>query len=286
MSAVDGVQRVLRWAMSPSQGPPPRGDLRSPQQLLRPPDELGHLLAQLASTTAATLRLGNPPLGEDERVGLDGLVVAAALANRHLPLVTGALLGRLERRPNVWSLVARHALVAPALAHVPIDLAHDLLACSPLTALLDHPPPHQDTPAMGVATRWLRSPVGRVALQLHLARPSTRPAVLAWRARLFDRLRLSRDRRAFVLDVYEAALIHHEQEHMEMARRALGVFLDPRASRDDRLLNEALAIADWWGPLHALERIDLDALRARRYLGYAYREGIRIYNISRQMRGL
>ena len=74
-------------------------------------------------------------------------------------------------------------------------------------------------------------------------------------ADLLGNLRLqSDDGREFVLDVYEAALIHHRTETIEQVRAAQAVLDNPAASADERRLEEALSIAKWWEPLSALDR--------------------------------
>ncbi len=286
MSAADTALRVVRWALAgEAGGPPPRGDLLATDELLHPPAELRSALAELAATAAARLRLGDPPVDAKGGPGLDGLVLAVAIAHADAPALAGALLGGMPRTRNPWEWVVRHALTAPALPYVHPVLADQLRARSPLTALFERPPGRQDASAVAAAERLRRHPAGRLALQLRLARPTGDPAIRAWRTRLLERLRLDETGRGFVLDVFEAAMVHHQQEHLAQSRQALGVFFDPVAARDDARLEDALATADWWGPLRALEVTDIDALRARRYLGYAYREGIKVHRIGRRMRG-
>ncbi len=299
MSAADTALRVVRWAAaeghpeltSPREDrrrePLPRGDYMAPEELLAPGDELRDALGELAAVTAARLRLGHPPLGDDRALGLDSLVLAFALGSAYQPALAAALLATLDRPANTWEEVVRHGLVAPALRFVPAALADECRGASPLTALLERPAGRQDAAALEAAERLRRHPAGRQALQLHLARPTGDPAVRRWRTRLLETLHAAGDdARDFVLEVYEATMVHHQDETLDQARRAREVFLDPIAAQDSDRLDDAKSAADWWGPLWAVERSDLGALRRRRYLGYAYREGLRIYTHGRKLRGL
>ncbi len=287
MSAADTALHVVRWAIAASPGvSPPRGLPSAPETLLEPSAELRDALAGLAATASARLRLGNPPLDESRPLGLDGLVFALAVATADVPQIAGALVGGLHATDNVWEWVVRHALTAAALPYLHPEMADQLRARSPLTALFERPPGEQDRDALVAAEGLRRHPAGRLALQLQLSRPTGDPAVRAWRTRLLERLRLDPDGRDIVLDVYEAAMVHHEDEHLAQAREALGLFLDATAAHDAARLDDALATADWWGPLRALERDDVGELRARRYLGYRYREGIRVHDVGRRLRGM
>ncbi len=293
MSAAVTALRVVRWAAVEGRpGPLPRGDYMAPEELLAPGDELRDALGELAAVTAARLRLGHPPLGDNGALDLDSLVLAFALGSAHQPALAAALLGTLDRPANAWEWVARHGLVSPALRYLPETrlppaMADECRGVSPLTALLERPAGRQDTAALEAAERLRRHPVGRQALQLHLARPTGDPAVRRWRTRLLETLRAAGDDgRDFVLEVYEAAMVHHQDETLDQARRAREVFLDPIAAQDSDRLDDAISAADWWGPLWAVERSDLGALRRRRYLGYAYREGLRVYTHGRKLRGI
>jgi hypothetical protein len=220
-------------------------------------------------------------------------VLAAAVGGRAVAVGARAApeLARLLLRavppagaPAEW--LARHGALAPAREYLPEALADDCLLLSPLTALLARPVEGHVGEAMAVARRFLAHPAGRLALQLQLARPTPDPAVLRWRQTLLDRLRLDGDAGAdFVLDVYEAALVHHLPEVLAQARAARAVLYDPDAAGDDARLDAAQALADWWGPLAALERTHGAALRARPYLGYDYRAGIALYRLARRLTG-
>lgn len=327
MSAADTALRVLRWAAAEGRpGPLPRGGFRLPEELLAPDEELRGALGELAAVTAARLRLGNPPLGDSRAPGLDGLVLAFALGCYHLPELAEDLLATLGEPSSAWEWLIRHGLIAPALPFLPEALADECRLASPLTALFDRPAGERDAAALDAAARMRRHPAAGLALRLHLARPSQGPAVRRWRTRLLETLRAEGDAgRAFVLDVYEAAMVHHEDEVLEQSRRALEVFRDPAASQaprhprdtgairgrtvsdlyeagaleqsraredlhipmqDSRRIEDAISAADTWGPLWAIERSHLGALRERRYLGYAYREGLRVYSYGRKLRGL
>jgi hypothetical protein len=89
----------------------------------------------------------------------------------------------------------------------------------------------------------------------------------------------------FVLDVYEATMIHHRELAFKQAQDARSVLSDPIASADNERLSDARSVAEWWGPLANLERTHLDLLRARRYLDYEYREGIALFRLERRLAG-
>lgn len=282
MSAADAALAVLEWALFPA-GPPPRGDVFSPARLLQPGPELKTALSQLAAVAAARLRLGNPPLGEKAPPSLDAGALALAISLADLPFLAAKLVDELPRTRNAWEWVLRHGLAAPAHPHLAPDLAVRLRSCSPLTMLLDHPPEDMESDAVATAQRLIGDRAGRRALQLALAQPSQDAAVRRFRGRLLERLRLTADGQDFVLAVYEAAMVHHETEHVAQARAALAALAGGAGAPAAGRLDESLATADWWGPLWAIERIDVAALRARLYLGYAYREGLRAYGLRRRM---
>ena len=298
MSATTTALRVVEWALAP-EGPPPGGDLRQAEALARPSPELAERLGQLAAVTAARLRLAAPPLGDGAPLAAETAVLAAALGSLQTPALAAALAGALgpARHPAEW--VTRHGLAGSAVPYLPAAAAEPCMAASPLTALIERPAPGGEAAALQVANRLLADPAGRLALKLRLARPATDPSVRRWRAALLDRLRLAdvtgaaaagegpgeARHRSFVLDVYEAAMVHHEPEHLQQLRWARSVILDPLAAADDSRLFDALAVAEWWGPLAAIERGDVDALRTRRYLGYAYRQGLELHRLARRLRG-
>ncbi len=126
----------------------------------------------------------------------------------------------------------------------------------------------------------------RTALVLHFARPSDEPEVRAWRAEILDRMRHGEGvRRRFVLDVYEATMVHHRDEALEQVRVARRTLYDPIASGDEHRLADARSVAQWWGPLAGLERTHLDALRSRRYLGYEYCHGVALFRLAQRLSG-
>lgn len=286
MSAEDTVLRVLRWAIEGGTGPPPRGDLRAAERLAHPDEKVRSALGELASVGAARLRLGEPPLEDTSPLGLDGLVLAAALGSADLPELALALLATVEPARTPWSWVLRHGLAAPALAFAGDELADALRGASPLTALLERPPGRLELPARVIADRLRLNARGRLMLQLELARPTADPAVRRWRTRLLDGLRVQDDdSRALVLEVYEAAMVHHEEQTLAQTRAALAVLTDALAAADEARLEDALAAARWWAPLRALEKTHVDELRGRRHLGYAYREGLKICGHAERLRG-
>jgi len=287
MTATDTAIRVIDWALSGS-GPPPRGDLRNVKALAWPDERLSEALGQLALVSAARLRLDCPPLSDYSALGADSAVLAAALGVLATPELAQLTLRATPPASGPLEWVVRHGLLAPALPHLAAEdlatLREDCLLASPLTALLERPAKGQQATIMNVVQRLLGDPSGRRLLQLKLAEPAPTATVRQWRRDLLERLRLGADAdRECVIDVYETAMIHHSQPTLEQTRAARALLADSTAT--EAQLQEALAIAAWWGPLAALERSHPDALRARRYLGYAYREGIALYRVAQRLAG-
>ena len=290
MSATETALRVAEWAIGGS-GPPPQGDLLDPETLSHPEPLLGQVLGELAAVAAARLRLSSPVLGVRGCLGAGEAVLAAALGVMHTPELLQTLLQIIPplRYPLQW--VTRHSLVGQALPFFPDADAEvatpPVAAClgvSPLTALLTHPPEGQRSELLAFSQELLQHGEGRRLLQLALAKPTPNPHIRHWRRELLERLRLTEENgRDFVIDVYEAAMVFYEQDTLEQVRTARTVL--SHAGADEACLRNALAVAVWWGPLRALERSYPDALRARRYLGYGYREGIALYQLAQRLTG-
>jgi hypothetical protein len=279
---------MIDWAIG-GDGPPPRGDLRDAEDLAEPPDRLREAARRLVAATAARLRWGHPPLGDPRPLGAATIVLAAILGapDPDRLQLAGLLLPILdEPDATAGDLVGRHGLLAPALLHLPEPMADDCRARSPLTAVLERPAPGQESSAVATARRILEDARGRASLQLHLARPTDDARVRRWRAELLDRLwRGDEAGRQFVLDVYEAAMIHHRPRALEQIDGAGEVLRSSLAARDGAALRDAMAVADWWGPLWMIHRQDIDALRARPYLHIDFLEGLRLYQLRRRMMG-
>ena len=115
----------------------------------------------------------------------------------------------------------------------------------------------------------------------HLAEPSCKPRVRCWRGLLLDRLRFEYPE--VVVSVYETMMARHHDAFLDQVRKAHGVFSDALAMNDKDRLAEAEATAALWGPLAHLERGHLDVLRARRHLGYDYREGLALHHLANRL---
>ena len=272
MSALDTAVRVMEWACGPV-GPPPAGDLRSLEALLEPLPAQCALLGRLAALTAAHLSLTAPPLGEVAPPGCSAFLLAAAIGAAQRPEAV-QLVRYCDPPPcSAWELVARHAVVRPALAYLPSMLAETLCGASPLTALLLVPPRGEESQVVQLCERLLAHPDGRRLLVNQFCQPNVPSPLLAWRGRLLDRLRLAPDCQPFVLDVYEAALALYGSAWSAVTQEAATVLSGPELSKDR--LDFVLAVAAWWEPLRALYRSHLDWLRARPYLDfYLYLQGI------------
>lgn len=280
MSALATAVRVIEWASAPA-GPPPPGDLRSLEALLEPlPAQRGRL-GRLAALTAARLSLTAPPLGETVPLGCSAFLLAAAIGAPQQPAAV-ELARSCDPPRSAWELVARHAVVGPALDYMLPALAETLSAASPLTALLRVPPKGEENQIVRLGERLLGHPDGRRLLVNQFCQPSVPAPWLAWRGSLLDRLRLAPGCQPFVLDVYEAALALYGSAWSALIQKALAVLSGPELSRDQ--LGFLLAVAAWWEPLRALHRSHLDWLRARRYLDfYLYLQGIRLAQIVEQL---
>ena len=280
MSAAETAIRVLEWAMFP-QGPPPTGDPADMDALIRPEPRLADVLGRLAAKTAARLRV----CPQDPRpLGPETAVLAAAIGLRRIPKLVFLLLRVVEPALSPPELLARHGLVSPSLPHLDTPLALALKRQSPLTGLLQYPPAGLESRARNLAGQWCRMPGGRRSLQLHFAQPVADRRVRDWRADLMERWRPvegALDR--LVLDIYETTMIYHGKEALDQVHRAANVFLDPILAADDQRLKDAQSVARWWKPLHRLERTRPRALRARRYLGYQYREGVKLYQLFERL---
>lgn len=240
MPALDTARRVLAWALHPN-GPPPRGDLADTDQLTT--GAAAGAAALPAVVTAGSL--GWPLTPRSGALGPGAAVLAAAIGARdHYPAANGRhelveiLLHtvRLEDGSDA-ELIARHAVVGPALAHLHPSTAALGRRASPLTAVLDRPADERGwTPAMQLAARLVQNRASRRVLLRWLARPSERPDVLRWRAGLLDRFRFQPALRALVLDVYEFAVAFHRSEWLTAIRTA-EVTLDAEATGAARAMS-------------------------------------------------
>lgn len=284
MSAVETALRVIAWTERP-EARPPQGDAACAGDLAHPGAALADALARLALSTSAKLRLGAPPLDDPRPLGCGAGVLAAALGCLEHPRLARVLLQAVPDGSSGAEWAARHGLVSAAWSHLPGALRDDFAAVSPLTALLFAPPAGRQAEALLVAQRLVEHPAARVALQAHLARPDLLAASRVWHTDLLERWRLVDDRaRAFVLDVYETAFIHHRVRWVERVRAARDRLVDPLA-RERTVYEDALSLAAWWGPLARLERDDPNALRGRRFLTYEYREAVALFRLHARLTG-
>lgn len=285
MSAIDTVLRVIQWAMAADNTkPPPVGDAHALEQLIDPPVDLKNELAQLVAVTAGRMRLGVPPLCDPSPVDLGALILAAAIGVRHIPQVAQLILTAAPEPVSPIDWIARHALVYNALPGIcPSD---EFKIRSPLTALIDYPVKGHEHVALAVSRRFLEDRGGRRFLVMHFAKPTANIWVREWRKDMLLRFNTGdKTQQDFVLEVFEAMMIHSGKEAMEQVKTARAVFNDPRASADEEKLRDALSIAGWWQPLWSIERADIDALRSRPFLHYEYLEGIKLFNLSQRLKG-
>jgi hypothetical protein len=200
MAAMDTALRVLQWA-TVRHGSPPAGDLRELAALATPDAATRQALARLAALTAARLSLTSPPLGDAEAPGPGAIWLAAALGAAREP-AAAELVTCCEPPRSVWELIARHAVIQPALGFLPPAFAEALVTMSPLTGLLLLPPAGQEDQLALLCERLLDHPDG-CRLLVHLfCQAEVAAPLLSWRGRVLEALRLDDTYRHFVLDVY------------------------------------------------------------------------------------
>ncbi|KOV61832.1 hypothetical protein ADK64_25515 [Streptomyces sp. MMG1121] len=251
--------------------PPPEGELTDPQQLAVPPADVSAAVVRLAAQSAARLRLDALASGERRPVGAGALLLAAAVGGRAQALLAAETVRAVPPARSLWDVLAHHAVVAPALAHIgDRTLAGRLRAASPLTALLDRPDPVGESDAeLLLEDVLLTHHQGRRLITTVYCEAPASPAQALWRGRLLDQLRMSE--RELVIDVYEAALLRHTAAHLALIRRArVGLTAPPD-------LAAARPVASWWAALARLERSHRPLLRARSGIGKEYLAGVRLY---------
>lgn len=277
---------VLEWACNGGEGRLPQIARHDLGALYRPTAQLREALGRLAAVTAARLLLGAPPLGDDAPISCDGLVIAAAIglvAQQGLPR---ALLEELRPASHFAEAVVRHGLVVRALPLLSQVIADDLRVLSPLTAVIERPAPGTDGDVFAAAERLRAVAAGRRLLVVTLSEPTDSSAIRKWRTDLLARWRGGTEADVeLVLDIYEAAIVHHEATFLEQIRAARAVIADPKAVQNDDLTETAISVAKWWEPLSRIERANVSLVRDRRYLGYEYRKGLDFYRYTRRMTG-
>lgn len=318
MSAINTVSNVISWAIdakTASVPAPPQGSLELIDELIKPPEKLVSELKHLVALTIAKLRLGNPPLGERGALSTESLLYALAIGLCSHPKVAEFLLRTVSPARNTLELVARHALLEPALPHLPDSLKDTFKENSLLTGVLNYPLSFQKNDALKLIDRFVAGPRERQAMLLRFAQPIPDLAIREWR--LFV-LRIFRtgdsDQKKFVLDVYEAQMIHYHKQTLDQIKQARNLILNPTFNdankkteeklsdnkdnadknkvvekysfQDDYQIRNALSVGEWWEPLYFLDRSSKDDLRSRRYLGYDYRKGIDLYNFCKKYKTL
>lgn len=295
MSAVATAERVLLWAQS-GQGSIPPGDLSDTEELADPGQGLLARTAaqQLAAVAAARWRWGCPPLGDRRALGPGVLILAAAMgggSNGHLEAarLLAQAIPQIDHNGAAAELLTRHFVLDRACGRLPAQLAEELLLCSPLTELLDGPVASRKTAATRLAQRLLNNRLGKSFLCLRLAQPDLPRSSRRWHAELLERLRIGSDAEyAFVIDVYESQFVHHREATLQEIRSASAAILAASRVDDDdevRRLDAAISLAKWWGPLWAIHRGDVDAIRYRSYLSFEFLEGLKLFEMVRGVPG-
>jgi hypothetical protein len=276
MNATETALKVLEWATFSPDSPIPQGSLEPRPQLTHP--SLSQALQQLTRVTAAKMSLSLPFLDDNSPLSLDTLLLALALGIPN-PQQSQTLLQALSPSTAPADWLARHGLVNAALPYLASPLSDTYLQLSPLSALLYHPAPGEVNQTLALTHKLLPHPDFYRCLVQHFAQPAPNRTIRDWRRELLERLRMPN----LVLDVYEAMMIYYAPLTLAQIREANAVFRNPQASQEEELLQESLSVAYWWQPLGVLERENPNELRSRRYLGYDYREGIKLFNLARRL---
>ncbi|GGK97282.1 hypothetical protein Sme01_35780 [Sphaerisporangium melleum] len=257
MGAVETAQRVLDWVARPA-GSLPNGTLWQASALAAPPSAALDRLREITRRSVALHGAGDPPFGDRSPVGVGAVLLAAAIGGRDQRDQAVLIATSLGGRTGPADALARHAVVAPALAPLGEGqgdgrLTERLLRASPLTALLHHPSGDPDSAegrdAERTAELLLERPRGREVLVAGLASCSPDAAVLAWRAYLLNQW-LRHGRLDLVRDVYTMARLRHARRWDEQIGRALRWYGAPSA--------QMRATADYWAPAG---RVDLRRTR-------------------------
>jgi hypothetical protein len=284
MTAERSAIAVLAWCEAPD-GPPPRGDLSDLAELVRPGPAARAALARAVAIAAA--RLGLAPLLAEPAAPLapEPLWLAAAIGAAP-QAAAERLIDACPPTRALADLVARHAVVGPALLHLPAVTAEQLLLCSPLTAVLMLPPRGGEDEAVLLCERLAATAAGRRLLVHAFAAAEDHPGLLAWRGRLMEALRLGSAgapaRPELIVDIVEAALAGHRADWAALIRRALASL---GADTDPARLHLALAAGRWWESFRAVYRNDPRAVRERGYLDFhVYLEGLRLAALTASLR--
>jgi hypothetical protein len=285
MSAAGSAIAVLDWCAAPA-GPPPRGDLQDLDALVRPGAAARAALARTVAVAAA--RLGLSPLlprPGSAPLAAEPLWLAAAIgAAPHT--AADRLIDACPPTRVLADLIARHAVVGPALLHLPGDTAEQLLLRSPLTAVLMLPPRGGEDEAVLLCERLAATPAGRRLLVHAFAAAEAHAGLLGWRGRLMEALRLGSAeapaRPELIVDIVEAALAQHRAEWSALLRRALGSLA---TESDGARLGLALAAGRWWESFRAVHRNTPRAVRERGYLDFhVYLDGLRLAALAAALR--
>ncbi len=295
MNATKTAISIIEWAMTGS-GFPPRGYIGDTDALILPEKPLADAMQMLVKTASAQHCWGAPPLGNPAPLGPGGAILAASLGMLHAPGAARVLLQAVPKADNPGEWMFCHFLVSRVLPFLPDKtqdssndalLKDDLLILSPLTALLTTPLDSMKNAVTDLAYQLIASPPGRRWLQVSLAEPVSDAAIRNWRRELLGRLQKTEGdmETAFVLDVYEALMIHHGKEILEQVADAREVLLDPIAASKEECLGNALSVAGWWRPLWEMRRSRNDDLRARVHLGYEYLKGLELCTLAQKLTG-
>jgi hypothetical protein len=288
MSAIEVTERVFQW-VAQQEGMLPSGDLSDAHHLINPPARLKEQLSALTMLTAAKLHWGCPPLGDKLPIGSGTILLAAAIGARSKEHVRIAktLFQCIPIAASTSEMVARYGLLEKTMSELPELIQDDFRLHSPLTSVLTRPASGQESVALGVIAELLQNEKSRRTLTMHFAEPTVDTTIRKWRTSVLDRLRLgAAHERSFVIDVYEAALIHHQQASMEMVQASRSTIFDRLAAADQERLRDAISIAEWWGPLWSFHRERNDELRSRHYLHYDFLEGTKLFQICRRLLGV
>lgn len=260
-----GTLAYLKWAKDPS-GVPPHTAAEGLRTLLAPSEALMAEARRLARVQAAKLLLDDPPLGEAKDILAASTWLASAIGLRTKPRLAAMVLAHCPTPRGSFDLLLRHAIVAPALTHLAADEFTGLLRrLSPWSSLLTWPEAGEEETLFLFVRFLITRADGHRALRAAFAAPlplTQSAQSLAWRTQVLDRLRQdARGGRDFVLEVYECTSLHHRTSFARQLDVARTVLSSGGESKGQ--FEWALAFARFWGPLVAIRRADLDAVRSR-----------------------
>lgn len=279
MTALSTARMVLEWVADP-RGTPPLGSLMDTESLYSPTSDDWALAGDVARLAIAKWNWQDASSSINH--GL--FVMAAVVGCRNMEVAPRFLLQATPPVASETDLVARHSILVPTLSFLREDVAVDMRKHSPLTAVLDRPPPGDEDAACNRLREWIAITSRRGSMASALAAPTECSLVRKWRSKLLNVLRQgSDDERTFVLEVYEAAFVFFREQTLEQIQFANDVLHNDES--ESKKIEQANSIAQWWQPLWGIKQSHRDLIRARPYLPYEYLDGLALFRLNQRLTG-